>query len=236
MPFTPTPAIHPHLNTRQKTRRIDLNTCAIENGNSGKNGEHAGMKMQPRPTSGQSFMPFTSESNGLVASFLKWILKHKNEKTCALFVPIHSPLARSFLPEKLCATGVYLGGGTPTLLKHVHIRGPRSYEWLQRLPWCSRCDATFGTFSEANTVIWRIWKLRSSSTKWICTRAEWHPLRCLEVLSIFETAPLHDHHQQFRSRRANPNERVNDVTSPAGRNLQLVECACVVHWVCWCTE
>ena len=37
------------------------------------------------------------------------------------------------------------------------------------------------------------------------------------------------HHQQFRSRRANPNERVNDVTSPAGRDLQLVECACVVH-------
>ena len=56
--------------------------------------------MQPRPkTSGQSFMPFTSASNGLVASFLKSILKHKNEKTCALFVPIHSPLARSFLPR-----------------------------------------------------------------------------------------------------------------------------------------
>ena len=37
------------------------------------------------------------------------------------------------------------------------------------------------------------------------------------------------HRQQCRSRRANPNERVNDVTSPAGRDLQLAEC--VVHWI-----
>ena len=35
------------------------------------------------------------------------------------------------------------------------------------------------------------------------------------------------HRQQNWSRRANPNERVNDVTSPAGRDLQLAEC--VVH-------
>ena len=32
------------------------------------------------------------------------------------------------------------------------------------------------------------------------------------------------HRQQNWSRRANPNERVNDVTSPAGRDLQLAEC------------
>ena len=37
------------------------------------------------------------------------------------------------------------------------------------------------------------------------------------------------HRQQCRARRANPNEGVNDVTSPAGRNLQLAEC--VVHWI-----
>ena len=37
----------------------------------------------------------------------------------------------------------------------------------------------------------------------------------------------HTNRQQNWSRRANPNERVNDVTSPAGRNLQLAEC--VVH-------
>ena len=35
------------------------------------------------------------------------------------------------------------------------------------------------------------------------------------------------HRQQYRSMRANPNEQVNDVTSPAGRDLQLTEC--VVH-------
>ena len=34
------------------------------------------------------------------------------------------------------------------------------------------------------------------------------------------------HRQQYRSIRANPNERVNDVTSPAGRDLQLAVYVC----------
>ena len=37
------------------------------------------------------------------------------------------------------------------------------------------------------------------------------------------------HRQQSRSRRANPNERVIDITSPDGCDLQLAEC--VVHWI-----
>ena len=33
--------------------------------------------------------------------------------------------------------------------------------------------------------------------------------------------PSKEHRQQCRSRRANPNERVNDITSPAGHDLLL---------------
>ena len=47
------------------------------------------------------------------------------------------------------------------------------------------------------------------------------PVPCLVTFAV----PAH--RQQCRSRRANLNERVNDVTSPAGRDLQLAEC--VVH-------
>ena len=66
------------------------------------------------------------------------------------------------------------------------------------------------------------------------------PASLFEILSILP--PLHNtgiiqcpeliHRQQCRSRRANPNQRVNDVTSPAGRDLQLADHAeCVVHWI-----
>ena len=47
---------------------------------------------------------------------------------------------------------------------------------------------------------------------------------------------LSGHRQQYRSRWANPNERVNDVTSPAGRDLDLQLAECVVHWIYCCTE
>ena len=39
------------------------------------------------------------------------------------------------------------------------------------------------------------------------------------------------HRQQYRSRRANQNERVNDVTSPAGRDLQLAELCSALNLV-----
>ena len=46
------------------------------------------------------------------------------------------------------------------------------------------------------------------------------------MCTAFQDVVAHpiSHRQQYRSRRANPNERVNDVTSPTGRDLQLAEC------------
>ena len=56
--------------------------------------------------------------------------------------------------------------------------------------------------------------------------------RRLRQHRFWYTSTQRKHRQQYRSRWANPNERVNDVTSPAGRDLQLAEC--VVHWIYCC--
>ena len=110
------------------------------------------MMMQPRPkASGQSFMPFTSTSYGLVASFLKWILNHKNEKICA-FRANPFTVGKKFFTSRNSAQPEFT-------LEEAHQHFSNTYADPDHtsdhndFPDAPDVIVTFGTFSEASTVI-----------------------------------------------------------------------------------